>query len=235
MRAGLQLFLLARLRSFHRLIALSEKVLSQLNLTLLSKSDLYSDAGVRVLFRLNNSNHVLKSLQRCALLELVSLSEPECQDTYLKMICTHKKNYLQWYVWQWDSRSLIWPTGRIIEFSVFSWNKVLNYVTNVDDIQLYYGKLKDKEKNVLKERFSVGILRFLLRTDSFRIHYNKMQLEFAFVPWTRVTGQSALRCFDVSIVQSLSHWFFFQTRHPNTERFLLSRSDNQKSLVISIL
>lgn len=75
---------------------ISEKVLSQLNLTLLSKSDLYSDVGVKVLFRLNNCNYVLKNLQRCALLELVSLSEPECEDTYYRMIATHKKVYQQW-------------------------------------------------------------------------------------------------------------------------------------------
>ncbi|KAK7601997.1 hypothetical protein V9T40_009438 [Parthenolecanium corni] len=107
-----------------------KKVLSQLNLTLLSKSDFYSDVGVKALFRLNNCHYVLKSLQRCALLELVSLSEPECEETYYNMITTHKKIYQQ------------------------CWSKVLGYITGVDDIQTYYGKLRDKERNSLKEKFS---------------------------------------------------------------------------------
>lgn len=71
--------------------------MSQLNFVLLSKSDVYSDIGVKALFRLNNCNYVLKSLQRCSLLEVVSLSEAECEETYYNMITTHKKSYQQWY------------------------------------------------------------------------------------------------------------------------------------------
>lgn len=40
--------------------------------------------------------------------------------------------------------------------ALFSWSKVLGYITGVDDIQTYYGKLRDKERNSLKEKFSVS-------------------------------------------------------------------------------
>ncbi|XP_065208876.1 exocyst complex component 7 [Planococcus citri] len=107
-----------------------KKVLSQLNLTLINKSDLYCDVAVKALFRLNNCNHVLKSLQRCSLLELVTLSEPDCEETYFNSITTHKKTYQQ------------------------CWSRVLSFICDMEDIQVYYGKLKDKEKTTLKERFS---------------------------------------------------------------------------------
>uniref|UniRef100_A0A1B6GH39 Exocyst complex component 7 n=1 Tax=Cuerna arida TaxID=1464854 RepID=A0A1B6GH39_9HEMI len=107
-----------------------KKVLSQLNFTLVTKSDTYTDVGVKALFRLNNSHHVLKALQRSALLELVNISESDCEQTYVNMIQTHKKAYKQ------------------------SWNKVLNYITNNDDVVITAGKLRDKDRNTIKEKFS---------------------------------------------------------------------------------
>lgn len=106
-----------------------KKVLSQLNYTLVTKSDGYTDLGVRALFRLNNSHHVLKALQRSALLDLVNISEPDCEQTYVSMIETHKKAYKQ------------------------SWSKVLNHIVNTDDIAVTAGKLRDKDRNVIKEKF----------------------------------------------------------------------------------
>lgn len=107
-----------------------KKVLSQLNYTLGTKSEAYTDAGVKSLFRLNNSHHVLKALQRSALLVLVGISEPDCEQTYINMIQTHKKAYKQ------------------------SWSKVLSYITNNDDVVITAGKLRDKDRNVIKEKFS---------------------------------------------------------------------------------
>lgn len=72
-----------------------EKVLSQLNCALISKSDAYTEPGVKALFRLNNSHHVLKALQRSSLLDLVTLSEPDCEETYYSMIQNHKQAYKQ--------------------------------------------------------------------------------------------------------------------------------------------
>lgn len=40
---------------------------------------------------------------------------------------------------------------------IFSWSKLLNYIS-IDDAQLYqHDKLKDKERTALKEKFAVGI------------------------------------------------------------------------------
>lgn len=70
-------------------------MVSQLNCALVSKSEAYTEPGVKALFRLNNSNYVLKTLQRSALLEYVALSEPDCEESYHQMIQTHKKAYEQ--------------------------------------------------------------------------------------------------------------------------------------------
>ena len=49
----------------------SEKVLVQLNLTLVTKSDAYSDSSLRSIFRLNNSHYLQKALQSGGLLPLL--------------------------------------------------------------------------------------------------------------------------------------------------------------------
>lgn len=82
------------------LLSVTEKVLVQLNLTLVGKSDLYSDIYLRAVFRLNNNHYVLKALQRAGLLDLVQLSEPDCEDSYHDMIREHKRSYSQrWVEW----------------------------------------------------------------------------------------------------------------------------------------
>lgn len=108
-----------------------KKVLVQLNHTLISKSEQYSDLALKALFRLNNNNYVLKSLQRCNLLELYLISEPKCEEYYYSSIQENKKAYSQ------------------------SWNKLLNYIA-CDDPSLNFqsDKLKDKERAVLKEKFA---------------------------------------------------------------------------------
>lgn len=107
-----------------------KKVVSQLNYTLVSKSENYPEPGVRSLFRLNNCHHVLKALQRSCLLSLVQICEPDCQSTYLDMIHAHKKAYQT------------------------CWNKVLSHISNLDDIPIAPGKMKDKDRNAIKEKFA---------------------------------------------------------------------------------
>uniref|UniRef100_A0A1B6DEN9 Exocyst complex component 7 n=1 Tax=Clastoptera arizonana TaxID=38151 RepID=A0A1B6DEN9_9HEMI len=107
-----------------------KKVLSQLNCALISKSDAYPEPGVKALFRLNNSHHVLKALQRSSLLDLVTMSEPDCEETYYTMIQTHKKAYKQ------------------------SWSRVLSYISANDEILMSAGKMKDKDRNVIKDKFA---------------------------------------------------------------------------------
>uniref|UniRef100_A0A8D8LKU4 Exocyst complex component 7 n=1 Tax=Cacopsylla melanoneura TaxID=428564 RepID=A0A8D8LKU4_9HEMI len=105
-----------------------KKILSQLNLTLINKSELYSDHGVKCLFRINNCNYILKALQRSTGLANIVTS---CENTYYEMINTHKTSYQQ------------------------CWARVMSYITGLDsDLQVVSGKLRDKDKNALKERFS---------------------------------------------------------------------------------
>lgn len=77
----------------------------QLNLTLVSKSDLYSDLYLRAVFRLNNNHYVLKALQRAGLLDLVQLSEPDCEESYHDMIMENKRAYSQ----RWGDIVIILP------------------------------------------------------------------------------------------------------------------------------
>ncbi|CAG9832558.1 unnamed protein product [Diabrotica balteata] len=108
-----------------------KKVLAQLNHTLISKSEQYSDTALRSLFRLNNNNYVLKSLQRTNLMDIYLISEPNCQDYYYTSIQDNKKNYS------------------------LSWNKLLNYISCDDpSVNIHSDKLKDKERAVIKEKFA---------------------------------------------------------------------------------
>nr|CAD7596287.1 unnamed protein product [Timema genevievae] len=111
----------------------SEKVLVQLSSTLFSKSDLYNDMCLRAVFRLNNTHYVLKALQRSGLLDLVRLSEPECEEMYHQMIQDHKTAYCQ------------------------SWSKILSHIWSGEDgpiALVFVGKLRDKDRNLIKERFA---------------------------------------------------------------------------------
>ncbi|KAJ9587571.1 hypothetical protein L9F63_019002 [Diploptera punctata] len=110
-----------------------KKVLAQLNLTLVGKSDLYNDISLRAVFRLNNNHYVLKALQRAGLLDLVRLSEPDCEENYHDMIREHKKSYTQ------------------------SWARVLSHIFGTEEapnVMASVGKLRDKDRHLIKERFA---------------------------------------------------------------------------------
>lgn len=109
--------------------------MTQLNHTLLSKSEQYSDIALKAIFRLNNNNYVLKSLQRSKLLELYTIAEPKCEQIYYDFIQKDKKSYFQ------------------------SWNKLLSYIWSDDGpVNLLYGdKLRDKDRALIKEKFAVSV------------------------------------------------------------------------------
>ncbi|KYN03557.1 PREDICTED: exocyst complex component 7 [Cyphomyrmex costatus] len=72
-----------------------KKVLAQLNLALVSKSDAsYSDLALRALFRLNNHNYVVNALRRSSLMELLLLAEPSAEQTYNDLLLKDKNNYV---------------------------------------------------------------------------------------------------------------------------------------------
>jgi len=111
-----------------------KKVLVQLNLTLVNKSDTYQDPFLKAVFRLNNNQYILKSVQRSGLLEVVKLAEPDCEEHYLDMILEQKRLYSQ------------------------SWARVLGYIWSADDIPAAIlqapGKLDDRYCRTIKEKFA---------------------------------------------------------------------------------
>lgn len=76
---------------------ISERVLVNLGLALVSRSETYSDTTLRAIFRLNNYNHILKTLLHSQLLNLVSLVEPQCDKLYNDQILEQKRLYSQRY------------------------------------------------------------------------------------------------------------------------------------------
>ncbi|XP_049801364.1 exocyst complex component 7 isoform X1 [Schistocerca nitens] len=110
------------------------KVLEQLSQTLVVKSEFYGDVCLRAVFLLNNNNHVLKALQRSGLLDLVKLSRPNCEEWYHSRIREHKDAYTQ-----------------------SSWSKVLSYIAPSEVVPssvLQNGRLRDKDRAAIKERFA---------------------------------------------------------------------------------
>lgn len=78
------------------LSSFTEKVLAQLNLALVNRSDTsYSDAALRMLFRLNNHNYVISALRRSSLMELLLLAEPSAEKTYQDLLARDKVNYVK--------------------------------------------------------------------------------------------------------------------------------------------
>jgi exocyst complex protein 7 len=111
-----------------------KKVLVQLNLTLVNKSDTYQDPFLKAVFRLNNNQYILKSIQRSGLLEVVKLAEPDCEEHYLDMILEQKRLYSQ------------------------SWARVLGFIWSADDIPVAIlqapGKLDDRYCRTIKEKYA---------------------------------------------------------------------------------
>ncbi|XP_017042635.1 exocyst complex component 7 [Drosophila ficusphila] len=108
-----------------------KKALAELNLSIMNKCEQYNDQATKHLFRLNNIHYILKSLQRSNLIDLVTLAEPECEHSYLEMIRELKASYQK------------------------TWSKMLQGIYSMDELpKPVAGKVKDKDRSVLKERFS---------------------------------------------------------------------------------
>lgn len=98
----------------------------------MNKCEQYNDQATKHLFRLNNIHYILKSLQRSNLIDLVTLAEPECEHSYLEMIRELKASYQK------------------------TWSKMLVGIYSLEELpKPVGGKVKDKDRSVLKERFSV--------------------------------------------------------------------------------
>lgn len=108
-----------------------KRVLSELNLTIVSKCEQYSDQATRHLFRLNNTHYILKSLQRSNVLEILLMTEPECERNYMELIQELHSLYQR------------------------SWSRLVSMISPLEDLpRPVNGRIKDKERSILKERFS---------------------------------------------------------------------------------
>lgn len=106
------------------------RVLSALNLTLHNKSAKYEDTALQAVFRLNNLHYVLRALTRSGLLQVVETYEPSLGQKYQDQIRDQKRLYSQ------------------------SWSRVLHYVLEVDRPLSPSAKLKDKDRQSIKDKFT---------------------------------------------------------------------------------
>ncbi|KAG8565672.1 hypothetical protein GDO81_012940 [Engystomops pustulosus] len=105
------------------------KVLGNLQLKLLSKSKMYEDLALGAIFLHNNYNYILKSLEKSELMQLVSVTQKDPDSLYRE----HIEQQIQIYQ--------------------KSWVKVTDYVHDRNMPPLQGAKLKDKERQMIKERF----------------------------------------------------------------------------------
>ncbi|XP_070793644.1 exocyst complex component 7 isoform X5 [Pituophis catenifer annectens] len=106
------------------------KVLGNLQLNLLSKSKVYEDPALSAIFLLNNYNYILKSLEKSELIQLVAVTQKTAERSYRELI-----------------------EQQILTYQC-SWLKVTDYISDRNLPVFQPGvKLKDKERQVIKERF----------------------------------------------------------------------------------
>lgn len=106
------------------------KVLTELNYTIVLKSEQYGDPATRHLFKLNNIHYILKSLQQTILLDLITITETDTEKRYNKMILDLKAGYLT------------------------SWSRLIAALTMDEMPRPINGKVKEKERQIIKERFA---------------------------------------------------------------------------------
>ncbi|XP_030064081.1 exocyst complex component 7 isoform X5 [Microcaecilia unicolor] len=105
------------------------KVLGNLQLNLLSKSKVYEDLALSAVFLHNNYNYILKSLEKSELIQLVGVTQKTAERSYRELIEQQIQAYQR------------------------SWLKVTDYISE-KNLPVFQGvKLKDKERQVIKERF----------------------------------------------------------------------------------
>lgn len=123
------------------LIVITEKALAELNLSIMNKCEQYNDQATKHLFRLNNINYILNSLLTSNLIDIVTMAEPECRNSYIDTIKELKYSYQK------------------------TWSKMLNNISSIDELpKPIQGKIKDKDRGLLKERFLVNfyLYKFIL-------------------------------------------------------------------------
>ncbi|XP_018089423.1 exocyst complex component 7 L homeolog isoform X2 [Xenopus laevis] len=105
------------------------KVLGNLQLKLTHRVKTYEDPALKAIFLHNNFNYILKSLEKSELLQLVSVTQKEPDETYRY----HIEQQIQLYQ--------------------RSWLKVTESLADRNMPVIQGAKLKDKERQIIKERF----------------------------------------------------------------------------------
>ncbi|KAM4664949.1 exocyst complex component 7 isoform 6-T6 [Discoglossus pictus] len=105
------------------------KVLGNLQLKLLSKSKVYEDLALGAIFLHNNYNYILKSLEKSELMQLVAVTQKNPDSLYREHIEQQIQTYQR------------------------SWLRVIDHVSDRNMPPLLGAKLKDKERQMIKERF----------------------------------------------------------------------------------
>ncbi|NWH36856.1 EXOC7 protein, partial [Chloropsis hardwickii] len=105
------------------------KVLGNLQLNLLSKSKVYEDPALSAIFLHNNYNYILKSLEKSELIQLVAVTQKTAERSYRELIEQQIQTYQR------------------------SWLKVTDFLERNLPVFQPGVKLKDKERQMIKERF----------------------------------------------------------------------------------
>ncbi|XP_043441558.1 exocyst complex component 7 isoform X4 [Prionailurus bengalensis] len=109
------------------------KVLGNLQLNLLSKSKVYEDPALSAIFLHNNYNYILKALEKSELIQLVAVTQKTAERSYREHIEQQIQTYQR------------------------SWLKVTDYIAEKNLPVFQPGvKLRDKERQMIKERFKVS-------------------------------------------------------------------------------
>uniref|UniRef100_A0A1B0FPI7 Exocyst complex component 7 n=1 Tax=Glossina morsitans morsitans TaxID=37546 RepID=A0A1B0FPI7_GLOMM len=107
-----------------------KKALAELNLSIMNKCEQYNDQATKHLFRLNNINYILNSLITSNLIDIVTMAEPDCRNSYIETIKELKCSYQK------------------------TWAKMLANISPLEELpKPAQGKVKDKDRSILKERF----------------------------------------------------------------------------------
>lgn len=106
------------------------RVLSALGLALQNKSSKYEDSALQAVFRLNNFHYILRTLHKSGLLDVVHTYDRTLGQQYQDNIRDQKRLYSQ------------------------SWSRVLHYVLEVDRPLSPGAKLKDKDRQSIKDKFT---------------------------------------------------------------------------------
>jgi len=106
-----------------------KRVLSQLGLCLVQRSEAYQDPCLRAVFRLNNYNYLLGTLLSSSVISSLELVEPHARRHYADLITQQKKIYSQ------------------------SWSGVMHHLVGTEEVP--EGQpLRDRDRQALKDRFS---------------------------------------------------------------------------------